>query len=65
MTNQEAKDDMEQEMKEEVYETKRINNDYDYALDKCGVNNAIESLHQAVRAMKSYGYDMNDWRELL
>ena len=62
MTNeelQELKDDMRQQMKEEIYEEQQMRIDIDYAYEKLGLDDIYTSIKELSYQLADYGYDVS------
>ena len=50
--------DLLNESREEEYSEKMMYEDEEYCMQKCGLNEAIEELERAVRAVNEYGHEV-------
>ena len=72
MNEDELKEEFYQEMKRDAYDDARresqeeheIRTNYEYALDYCGLPDAIEALEGVVKSMNEYGHEIS-MKELL
>ena len=56
---QELKDDMRQQMKEEIYEEQQMRIDIDYAYERLGIDDIYQAIKDLANSLTDYEHDVS------